>query len=296
MNTENITVAKESIEAQEWRGMPVVKSIAQRVSERMESLKGKGIIPTLAVIRVGAREDDLSYERGIIKRFEAVGAKVLIKELPLEISQEELEKVISECNRDVNIHGILLFRPLPKHIDEKKVTELVNPKKDVDCMTMENYAHTFMQDGKGYEPCTARAVIEMLDFYGCDLTGKRVVVIGRSMVVGKPLSVMLQKRNATVIMCHTKTENLAKECREADIICACAGVAGMVSEDYISENQIIIDVGINVVDGNLCGDVDREAGKSAKYVTPVPGGVGTVTTSVLLLHTVKGAEIVAEEK
>lgn len=257
----------------------------------MEELAKKNIVPTLAVIRVGAREDDLSYERGLNKRFDSVGAKVVSKVLPEDVSQEELEKVITECNEDNDIHGILLFRPLPKHINEKEVTELVSARKDVDCMTLINMAHTFAQDGKGHEPCTAQAVMELLKYYNYDLTGKKAVVIGRSMVVGKPLAVMLQKKNATVTMCHTKTVNLPEVCKDADIICACAGAAKMVSEEYMSEGQIIIDVGINVVDGVLCGDVDYEAAQEkVAYATPVPGGVGTVTTSVLLMHTVNSAE------
>lgn len=276
---------------EEWRGMPVVKAIAEDITTRMEKLAKKDIVPTLAVIRVGAREDDLSYERGLNKRFDSVGAKVVSKVLPEDVSQEELEKVITECNEDNDIHGILLFRPLPKHINEKEVTELVSARKDVDCMTLENMAHTFAQDGKGHEPCTAQAVMELLKYYNYDLTGKKAVVIGRSMVVGKPLAVMLQKKNATVTMCHTKTVDLPSVCRDADIICACAGAAKMVSEEYMSEGQIIIDVGINVVDGVLCGDVDYEAAQDkAAYATPVPGGVGTVTTSVLLMHTVNSAE------
>ena len=275
----------------QWRGMPVVQAIAENVAKRMEALAEKNIIPTLAVVRVGEREDDLSYERGLIKRFGSVGARVVSRVLPAEVPQEALEKVISECNADPAVHGILLFRPLPRHIDEKAVTELVCARKDVDCMTMANYAHTFMQDGLGHEPCTAQAVMEMLDHYGYDLTGKKVTVVGRSMVVGKPLAMMLQKRNATVTMCHTRTVDLQKECREADVICACAGVPKMITRDYMSPGQTIIDVGINVVDGHLCGDVDFEdAAECAAHATPVPGGVGTVTTSVLLLHTVKSAE------
>lgn len=276
---------------EEWRGMPVVKAIAEDITARMEELAKKNIVPTLAVIRVGAREDDLSYERGLNKRFDSVGAKVVSKVLPEDVSQEELEKVITECNEDNDIHGILLFRPLPRHINEKEVTELVSARKDVDCMTLINMAHTFAQDGKGHEPCTAQAVMELLKYYNYDLTGKKAVVIGRSMVVGKPLAVMLQKKNATVTMCHTKTVNLPEVCKDADIICACAGAAKMVSEEYMSEGQIIIDVGINVVDGVLCGDVDYEAAQEkVAYATPVPGGVGTVTTSVLLMHTVNSAE------
>lgn len=276
---------------EEWRGMPVVKAIAEDITARMEELAKKNIVPTLAVIRVGAREDDLSYERGLNKRFDSVGAKVVSKVLTEDVSQEELEKVITECNEDNDIHGILLFRPLPKHINEKEVTELVSARKDVDCMTLINMAHTFTQDGKGHEPCTAQAVMELLKYYNYDLTGKKAVVIGRSMVVGKPLAVMLQKKNATVTMCHTKTVDLPSVCRDADIICACAGAAKMVSEEYMSEGQIIIDVGINVVDGVLCGDVDYDAAQEkVAYATPVPGGIGTVTTSVLLMHTVNSAE------
>jgi len=275
---------------EELRGMPVVKAIAEKLTVKIEALKEKGVTPTLAVIRVGEREDDLSYERGLMKRFDSVGAKVVSKVLDIDVSQEELEAVIKECNNDDAIHGILLFRPLPKGINEKAVTELVDPKKDVDCMTMENYAHTFMQDKLGHEPCTAQAVMEMIEHYGYDLTGKRVVVVGRSLVVGKPLSLMLQKKNATVIMCHTKTKDLAKECREADVICACAGVPRMITKEFMSPSQLIIDVGINVVDGALCGDVDYEAAKEVvAYASPVPGGVGSVTTSVLLMHTVNSA-------
>lgn len=279
---------------EEWRGMPVVKAIAEDVTTRMEVLAKKNIVPTLAVVRVGEREDDLSYERGLTKRFDSVGAKVVVKVLPLDVPQEKLEAVITECNEDDTIHGILLFRPLPKHINEKEVCELVSARKDVDCMTLINTAHTFMQDGKGHEPCTAQAVMEMLNYYGYDLTGKKAVVVGRSMVVGKPLAMMLQKKNATVTMCHTKTTNLAKECLDADIICAAAGVPKMITAEYMTEGQVIIDVGINVVDGVLCGDVDYEAAREkAAFATPVPGGVGTVTTSVLLLHTLKSAESIA---
>ncbi len=281
---------------EELRGKPVVDHIAQDVIKRMAVLAKKDIVPTLAVIRVGEREDDLSYERGLTKRFESVEAKVVNRILPEDCSEEELCKVIVECNEDDGIHGILLFRPLPKAIDEKKVINLVDPRKDVDCMSLISKAHTFAQDGEGHDPCTAQAVMEMLDYYKVDLTGKNVVVIGRSMVVGKPLSLMLQKKNATVTMCHTKTVDLPAVCRKADIICAAAGVAKMLTKDYVSEGQIIMDVGINFADGKLCGDVDLEDVKDiVASATPVPGGVGTVTTSVLLLHTLKSAEISAVE-
>lgn len=278
---------------EEWRGMPVVQALAEDFRTRMETLNAKDITPTLAVVRVGEREDDLSYERGLNKRFDSVGARVVSKVLPADVSQEELEETVRECDADADIHGILLFRPLPKHLNEKAVTKLVSPRKDVDCMTEYNIAHTFMQDKEGHEPCTPRAVMELLKHYDYDLTGKKAVVVGRSMVVGKPLAMMLLKANATVTVCHTRTKDLAAVCKDADIICACAGVPKMITDEHMSEGQVIIDVGINVVDGKLCGDVDYEAaGCHAAYATPVPGGIGTVTTSCLLMNVIKSAEMV----
>lgn len=276
---------------EELRGMPVVKHIAEEVSARMEELAKKDIVPTLAVIRVGEREDDLSYERGLMKRFDSVSAKVVSKVLPADVSEEELIATLTACNEDDGIHGILMFRPLPKHLNEKKIIELVDPRKDVDCMCLTNVAHTFTQSGLGHEPCTPSAVMEMIKFYGIDLTGKKVVVVGRSMVVGKPMAMMLLKANATVTVCHTKTADLREECKKADIIVACAGVAKMLDQSYVSDGTIVFDVGINVVDGKLCGDVDYESiSEKAAKATPVPGGVGTVTTSVLLKHTLWSAE------
>ena len=281
---------------EEWRGMPVVQAMAEDFQARIAKLESKGIIPTLAVVRVGEREDDLSYERGLTKRFASVGAKVESRVLPADVKQSELEDTVRRLDADPNINGILLFRPLPKHLDERSVTPLVSPLKDVDCMNTYNIAHTFMQDGEGHEPCTPRAVMEILKHYGYDLTGKNAVVVGRSMVVGKPLAMMLLKSNATVTVCHTRTNNLMEVCRNADIICACAGVPKMITADYMGEGQVLIDVGINVVDGKLVGDIDYEAAEAkAAYATPVPGGVGTVTTSCLLLNTIRSAEKTAED-
>ena len=280
-------------EFKELRGMPVVKGIAETAINDIEQLTQKGIIPKLAVVRVGEREDDLSYERGLLKRFDAVGALVDVKVLPLDVTQEELESCIHSLNEDTSVHGILVFRPLPKHLNEEVVKELVTPRKDVDCMGERNLAHVFMQDGKGHNPCTPQAVMEMLDFYGYDLTGKQAVVVGRSMVVGKPLAMMLQKKNATVTMCHTKTVDLAKECKEADFVFAAAGVAKMLTGDFVKEGQVVIDVGINMVEGKLCGDVDYDAVSGiVDAASPVPGGVGTVTTSVLLKHVIESAKMV----
>lgn len=275
----------------ELRGMPVVKAIAAELGPRMEALKERNVVPTLAVLRVGSREDDLSYERGLIKRFESVGAIVVTYVIEEDKGESKLIEVLTKCNNDPDIHGILMFRPLPKGYDQKKIENMINPEKDVDCMHLINIAHTFAQDGEGYEPCTARAVMKLLEHYEIELTGKNVVVIGRSMVVGKPLSMMLQKANATVTMCHTRTRNLQEICKNADIILAAAGVAKMVDESYVNQGQTVIDVGINVLDGQLCGDVNYESvAEIAENVTPVPGGVGTVTTSILLMQTVKAAE------
>ncbi len=275
----------------ELRGLPVAKAMVAELQDRIEELRGKSVVPKLTVVRVGAREDDLSYERGIHKRFEAAGACVETRELSLEITQDELEGVITELNQDDSVHGVLLFRPLPKHLDEKKIKAILYPAKDVDCMTTINDAHVFSGDGQGYPPCTPQAVMELLHHYEVDLTGKKVTVVGRSMVVGKPLAMLLLAKNATVTVCHTKTKNLQEECRRADLIIACAGAPKMITADYVREGQIVIDVGIHVVEEKLCGDVDYEAvSPLAEAITPVPGGVGSVTTAVLLKHTVMSAE------
>lgn len=275
----------------ELRGMPAAKAILAGLQVRVDGLKEKGIVPKLTVVRVGAREDDLSYERGIYKRFDSVGAKVETIELPLSVTQKELEDVIVSLNKDDSVHGVLLFRPLPKTLDEVRVKSLLEEEKDVDCLTSANDAHLFAGDKKGYPPCTPQAVMEILEHYDIDLTGKKVTVVGRSMVVGKPVAMLLLAKNATVTICHTRTQNLQEECRNADIIVACAGVPKMITSDYVREGQIVIDVGIHVVEDKLCGDVDYEnVSEIVDAITPVPGGVGSVTTTVLLKHVVMSAE------
>lgn len=275
----------------ELRGMPVAKAMLADLQVRIDDLKEQGIVPKLTVVRVGAREDDLSYERGIYKRFEGVGAKVETIELPLSVTQEELERVIESLNNDSTVHGVLMFRPLPKTLDENRIKSLLAEEKDVDCLTSANDAHLFAGDKKGYPPCTPQAVMEILEQYDIDLTGKRVTVVGRSMVVGKPVAMLLLSKNATVTICHTKTKNLQEECRKADIIVACAGVPKMITSEYVRDSQVVIDVGIHVVDDKLCGDVDYDSvSEIAEAITPVPGGVGSVTTTVLLKHTIMSAE------
>lgn len=276
-----------------WKGAPVAKAITEGLIPAVEELKGKGIEPCLAVIRVGEREDDLSYERGLTKRFAMAGARVVTAALPSDVSQEKLEACILEMNAEKEIHGILMFSPLPKHLNEARSRALLSPAKDVDCLTDANaycvYAGKTSGDVPGYPPCTPQAVLEMLDFYGYDVAGKNVTVVGRSAVVGKPLAMLLLHRNATVTVCHTKTADLAACCKQADLVVVCAGKAGLVGREHVRPGQALVDVGIHVVDGALCGDADPVAGEIAEYYTPVPGGVGAVTTSVLLKHTVDAA-------
>lgn len=276
---------------QELRGLPVAKAMLADFQTRIENLKQNNIVPKLAIVRVGAREDDLSYERGIYKRFEAAGAMAETIELPMDVDQNALEEIVETLNKDEKVHGVLLFRPLPKHLDEKRLKALLAEEKDVDCLTSANDAHIFAGDKKGYPPCTPQAVMEILKHYEIDVTGKKVTVVGRSMVVGRPVAMLLLGQNATVTICHTRTQNLQDECKNADIIVACAGVPGMITSDYVREGQVVIDVGIHVVEDKLCGDVDYEAVSNiVDAITPVPGGVGSVTTSVLLKHTIESAE------
>lgn len=274
----------------ELRGMPVVKAMTAKLSEDVNALAQQGITPTLAIVRVGERADDLSYERGATKRFASVGAALRVLALPETCTQEQLEATVRDANGDAGIHGILIFRPLPQHLSEEPLKRLIAPEKDVDCFGNAGYASLFIGAKDAFPPCTPQAVVELIDHYGIDLTGKKVTIVGRSLVVGKPLMVMLLARNATVKVCHTKTADLAAECRDADILIAAAGVAKMIRADFVRPGQTVIDVGINMDGDTLCGDVDADAvGGIVEALTPVPGGVGTITTAVLLKHTVISA-------
>ena len=275
----------------ELRGKAVSDSIGEKLTPVIEDLKNKGIIPTLAVVRVGAREDDLAYERGLKKKFENYGCAFRVLELPEDVTQSELDETVNAADNDPDIHGILVFRPLSKHLTDKNIVNTISSGKDSDCMGMQNMAKVFAGDQTGYAPCTAQAVIEVLKHYGTDLKGKKVTVVGRSLVIGKPVALMLIKENATVTVCHTKTADLKAECQAADIVVAAAGVAKMLGSEYFRAGQTVIDVGMNVdEEGKLCGDVDYESVKDiVDAITPVPGGVGSVTTSVLLKHVVDNA-------
>lgn len=275
----------------EYRGIPAVKAMAEEFKSRVAALKERGVYPKLAVVRVGEREDDIAYEKGIVKRFGTVEADVEVIKLPIDIDEESFEETIRRLNEDEKVHGILVFRPLPKQLDDNRLKEIIRPDKDVDSISMANAAKVFAGDKTGYAPCTAQAVMELLEHNKIDLTGKKVVIVGRSLVVGKPLAMLMLGRNATVTVCHTRTKNIAEECKRADILVACAGSAKMIKRDFTNPDQIVVDVGINFVDGAMCGDVDYDdVAEHVAAITPVPGGVGTVTTSVLLKHTLESAE------
>lgn len=277
--------------AKQLLGKEVVAALNERIKANVAVLKEKGINPTLGIIRVGENGSDISYERGATKRCETLGVACEKYLLPENVSQEELLEVIDKVNKNDNIHGVLLFRPLPKHLDQSVIENALDPAKDVDCMTDGSMSGVFTGKPVGFPPCTPQACMEILDHYGIDCTGKKAVVIGRSLVVGKPAAMMLIKKNATVTVCHTRTVDMPSVAREADIIIVAAGRAGVVDERYVKEGQIIIDVGINVnAEGKLCGDVAYDKVEPiVEAITPVPGGVGSVTTSVLVGHVVEAA-------
>lgn len=278
---------------EELRGAPVARAIMDKTAGEITRLAQAGIMPKLAVFRVGSREDDIAYERSIIKRFSAAGAAVEVMALSEDATQEELEAAVRRAADDESVHGILVFSPLPKKFNAGRIRMLVPAEKDVDGMTDASLAGVFRGDKNAFAPCTAQAVVEILRYYGMEnLAGKRVTVVGRSTVVGKPLAMLLLGMNATVTVCHTKTADTAAECRRADVVIACAGQARMVTDEYMSAGQTIIDVGINADGDGICGDVDYAAAQSiVAAATPVPGGVGAVTTAVLLSHTVRNAAI-----
>lgn len=275
------------------KGAPVTKALNEKMSAKVEELKGKGVEPTLAIFRVGERADDISYEKGAMKRCEQVGVKVKNLVLPADVDADKFFAMLTELNEDASVHGILVFRPLPKHIDGEKARQMINPAKDIDGCTDGSLAGVFTNTKVGFAPCTAQAAIEILDYYGVDCKGKRAAVIGRSLVVGRPVSMMLMHKNATVTTCHTRTVDMPSVTKEAEILIVCSGQMESIGAEYLREGQVVVDVGIgwNEDKGKLCGDVKfDEAEPVVAAITPVPGGVGTVTTSVLVSHVVEAAE------
>lgn len=270
-------------------GKEVTAKMKMQVEEMVASMNG--YVPTAAIIRIGERPDDLSYEKNAIKKMTAVGMNCEVYAFPEDIAEEDFKKAFMEINNNNAIDGILMFRPLPKHINEKWFEYAIDPAKDLDGINPINTAKVFSGETDGFAPCTAEAVIEVLKSYQIPIEGKRVVIVGRSMVVGRPVSMLFLKENATVTVCHTKTKNLKEICREAEILVAAAGVAKMLNQDYVADGAVVIDVGINVhEDGQLCGDVEWEGLETvASAATPVPGGVGAVTTTMLCRHLAEAA-------
>lgn len=274
-------------------GKVVAASLKEETLKAANELREKGIVPKLTIVRVGANPSDLSYERGALKRMAGCNIDTEVKELPEDITQEDFIKALKEVNEDKNTHGILVFRPLPKQLDEEVIKYVIAPEKDVDCFSPTNVAKVMEGDQTGFAPCTPTAVMEILNYYKVDLKGAKTVVLGRSMVVGKPVAMLLLGQNATVTITHSKTKELPAVCAEADVLVAAIGRAKMVTADYVKEGAVVVDVGINVdEEGKLCGDVDfADVENKASMITPVPGGVGSVTTSVLAKHVIKACTL-----
>ena len=270
-------------------GTEAAKAIQEEIKKELAAYEGR--TPRLAIVRVGERPDDMAYEKSAIKRLESLGMEAVKYTFASDVTDAEFKESFRHINNDPHVDGILMFSPLPTTIDEKKVLSMMNPEKDVDGLTLTNQALIYSGDEQGFAPCTSEAVIRILDFAGIELEGKRVTVVGRGKVIGKPVSVLLTGRDATVTVCHSKTRELREECKKAEILVVAIGQARMIDDSYVSEGSVVIDVGINVdEEGNLCGDVDYESvSRKASLITPVPRGVGSVTTTVLAAHLLRAA-------
>lgn len=274
------------------KGAPVAAALAEKTAAAVEALKARGIVPTLAILRVGQREDDLSYERGAMKRCAAAGVEVRSVVLSEDVIQDDYMTTLTGLNTDPAVHGILMLRPLPSQLDEEAARKALAPEKDVDGVTDGSLAGVFTGSGEGFAPCTAQAVVEILNHYGVDLKGKTAAVAGRSLVVGRPAAMLLMERGATVTICHSKTPDLAAVTKKADIVVAAIGKMRSLDRGHFAPGQTVIDVGIhfNEETGKLCGDVRQEEAEAiVSALTPVPGGVGAVTTAVLVSHVAEAA-------
>lgn len=281
--------------AERLAGKAVADAMKEDLIKKVEAIKAKGINPTLGIIRVGARPDDLFYEGGAKKTCESIGMAYEVFEYPADIDQTAFEKAVTDVGANKAINGILMFAPLPKHLDEKKIRELIPVEKDVDCMTLGSAAKVFADDPTGFPPCTPTACMDILHFYNIPIKGKKCVVLGRSLVVGKPVAMLLLREHGTVTICHSRTENLPDVCKDADILIAAVGRAKMVKANFVKPGMTVIDVGINEDPenpGKYVGDVDyAEAEPIVDKITPVPGGVGSVTTVVLCKQTIQACEM-----
>ena len=268
----------------ELRGKAVADALKEKMKTFLDQVDELNR-PKLAIVRVGERPDDLAYERMVLKNCGAIGLPVQVEAMGEAVATEELIAVIQKLNDDVTVQGILMFRPLPKHIDEQSVIEAVAVEKDVDCMNPKNLQLRMVSDESAIAPCTPEAVMRILEHYGYELEGKNVAIVNRSTVIGRPLAIMMMEKNATVTICHSRTKNLAEVTSKADIVVTGVGRARFFGPEYFNENSVVIDIGINFDEKGSCGDVDYEAvAPKVAAITPVPGGVGTVTSSVLLSH------------
>ena len=279
------------------KGKPVADTIKAELTEKIAKLKEKNITPKLGIIRVGARPDDLYYEGGAKKACDSIGMNYEVFEYPENVAEGDFEQQVISIGNKKDINGILMFAPLPKNLDEKKIRSLIPVAKDVDCMNIASAGLVYADELTAFPPCTPAACMEMLHFYNIPIKGKRCIVLGRSLVVGKPTAMLLLREHGTVTMCHSRTVDLPKVCKEADILIAAIGRARMVNADYVEKGQIIIDVGINTDPdnpGKYCGDVDFDAVEQiVDKISPVPGGVGSITTAMLCKHTVMASGVLS---
>ena len=275
------------------KGAPVAAALNEKTAAEAAALREKGIVPTLAIVRVGERDGDLSYEKGATNRCRQLGCEAESIHLPEDVSPERFFAALDAVNRDGQYHGILLLRPLPEQLGDARARSAIAPEKDVDGCTDGSLAGVFANTAVGFPPCTARAAMEILRYYGVDPAGKRAVVIGRSLVIGRPVAMLLLHANATVTVCHTRTADLPSVTREADVVIAASGQMESLGAAYFRPGQTVIDVGIgwNARKGKLCGDVRfEEVAPLVEAITPVPGGVGAVTTGVLASQVVEAAK------
>lgn len=283
------------------KGKEVVQEIEEDVRARADALRKNGVDTTLGLLRVGDDPSDITYEKSVIKKTERLGIKLKLFHYPLDITQEELVSEMKKINEDRSVHGVMIFLPLPKKFNEEEVRNALDPSKDLDGISDLSFAKIMAnKEGKanGFPPCTAEACIEILKHYGIEMWGKKALIIGRSQVIGKPVAMMLMAEQATITICHTKTdrETLTKYCKDADIVVVAAGHPHTFTKDMAAPQQTVLDVGINVdEDGKLYGDADfDEVSGIVKAITPVPGGVGGVTSAILLRHLVEAAEAAAK--
>lgn len=273
-------------------GAPVAQALCRKIEENVKRLAQQNVPPTAAIVRVGERPADLSYERGFTKRAQSLGIQVVHRLLPVQVEEADLLQVLEAINEDPEIHGCLLFRPLPERLNTPAVMGALKTEKDIDAMTSASMGG-LMVSGAGFPPCTAAACMELLHHYSIELTGRNVVMVGSGVTVGMPTAILLMNQGATVSVCniHTDPERMAHLCREADLIISAAGCAGLIGREQVSPGQIVIDVGLSPgPDGVLQGDVDFDQVEPVvSALTPVPGGVGAVTSTVLASHTVQAA-------